>query len=88
MFEKELSSAKSIKDLNYLIEKNINNSQEVYNKILGIYLMNRIKENISYANDNLKFVVYPDDSGVDVYFGDDTSLLKEKFGWKFYEIKI
>ena len=88
MFEKELSSAKSIKDLNLLIEESINKSSEVYNKILGIYLMNRIKENISYAKNNLKFVVYPDDSGVDVYFGDDTIELNEKFGWKFYEIKV
>ena len=88
MFEKELSKAKSIRELSSLIANSIKNDETEYSKILGNYLIKRINENLIYAKNNIKIVVYPDDSGVDVYFGDDTDILSKKFGWKFYKIKL
>ena len=36
---------------------------------------------------SMKFVMYPNGSGVDLFIGDDVEVLSEKFGWKWRELR-
>ena len=38
--------------------------------------------------ESMKFVVYPNGSGVDIYIGDDVEEFCEKFGWVSRELSI
>ena len=50
-------------------------------------LLEGIEERRGYSSvRSMKFVVYPNGSGVDIYIGDDVGDLCEKFGWRSREL--
>ena len=51
------------------------------------YLLRVIEREESYYRfSSMKFVVYPNGSGVDLFIGDDIEELSEKFGWEWREL--
>ena len=51
------------------------------------YLLRVIDRELSVSVfSSMKFVVYPNESGVDLFIGDDIEELSEKFGWEWREL--
>lgn len=49
-------------------------------------LLSKLDDLCLYGFSSMKFVMYPNGSGVDLFIGDDIEVLSEKFGWKWREL--
>ena len=88
MFEEEIKKAQDLKDFKNILLNYSKKDKNVYNRIQAIYLLTQIKRNIGYTNDKMKFVIYPSESGIDVFIGSNEKEMSERFSWKFYDLKV
>tara|TARA_Y100000816_G_C25749347_1_gene394102 strand:+ start:282 stop:548 length:267 start_codon:yes stop_codon:yes gene_type:complete len=88
LFEEEIKKAQDLKDFKNILLNCSKKDKNVYNRIQAVYLLTQIKRNIEYASDKMKFVIYPSESGIDVFIGNNEKEMSERFSWKFYDLKV
>ena len=85
------SSVNSIDDFKQkLLElKNMRDKSEsyFYPSLEAESLLREIERESRYrVIKSIKFIVYPNESGVDLFFGEDIEVLSKRFGWVWREL--
>ena len=88
LFDTDVKSIKDFQDklLDIKSKRNIS-SYYFLASLEAETLLRSIERELRYRKiDSIKFVVYPNNSGVDLFFGEDVEYLSNKFGWVWREL--
>ena len=92
MLGKAIEESKSLFELESKLHKIINSQKTktyFFEASIAKSLLDKIKKEKAQGKKSIKFISYPNNSGVEVYQGnslEDEKMFSEKFGWKFYDL--
>jgi hypothetical protein len=92
MFEKEIKESENLVDLESKLDRLIVDNKEktyFFEASIAKSLLDKIKKEKARGKRSIKFIAYPNNAGIDIYFGSDKleeEMLGKKFGWKFYDL--
>ena len=90
--EKAIEEAISLCDFEDRLDKIISNKKTktyFFEASIAECLLDKIKTEKGKGKKSIKFILYPNNSGVEIYYGnsiEDEKMFSEKFGWKFYNL--
>ena len=90
--EKAVLESRSLADFEDRLDKIISNKKTktyFFEASIAECLLSKIKTEKDRGKKTIKFILYPNNSGVEIYYGnsiEDEKMFSEKFGWKFYSL--
>ena len=90
--EQTVLESKNLIDLENKLNKIIKNKKTktyFFEASIAKSLLDKIRMEKEKGKESIKFIAYPNNSGIDIYKGnniEDEKIFSEKFGWKFYEL--
>ena len=90
MIEEILGEVSSVSEFRFRLLEVMKRREESLSDLVASLdacsLLSKLDDLCLYGS-SMKFVMYPNGSGVDLFIGDDVEVLSEKFGWKWRELR-